>query len=720
MTSIPRSLNRANRATLTDASVDVLWSTETDADGAFVLPDGLSGHYFTISAVGDVASGGLPRRPTESTTIFNGDGYVIRLDLKDRAAPRLSAKVLGVPSLLADEITQAESRYSLLRFRNFGVSRFSPLLGMRNTVNTAFVPIAPDLEGRWKHARLLVAIDAGRPWEIDPVTLDPVTPVGRNDEWKGDGSLGLPFPTVFATAHPIWDPKTNEGFMVNFGKGMLEMPDTMPVMHEVHAAQKEVRSRTRAVLETVGLKRVVRLRDRIGNRLKSDAATVSTALSGSGNMLSTFFYLLRWDGLGDLQRWNLVDRATGVPVKVINSLHQVQVSESHIVVMDTGYQVGLNSLISQPTPNLQLADELLRDAVSRRPDPILRLYIIKRSDLEPGGAATGDPSGMQARVPCTVATLPAVSMHFTLDYAERDGKLWLTICHSSGTSIDGWVAQYDFLATDNSRPNPEVMGMLPAAAGLSRLAHYAIDPLTGGMSHCDLAMRDPFQWETALYGSSQGFTTLDIPDEVEATWWFGFGIWPEVATVAVLDQYADYPLRVTPREHVLSELRNGGRPSSLFRFDHGHGRILDHWIAEGDDRGCVLTAPQWVPRAGAEPDAEGRTAAFIVSVVYTAEERDAQGRCVPKAPQFWVFDAWDLARGPLCKLACPELRVGFAFHTAWLEDVAPWEAAYHVNVHQDYTSRFSPLTSGVVREVVKEALERFDASLREREERLGI
>jgi hypothetical protein len=75
-----------------------------------------------------------------------------------------------------------EAKYEKYQFSNYGIARFSLSLGLRNQLNTAFLPMkfAQD-----SCERLLVTYDAGRPYEIDTDTLEVVTPVGSNQEWRG-------------------------------------------------------------------------------------------------------------------------------------------------------------------------------------------------------------------------------------------------------------------------------------------------------------------------------------------------------------------------------------------------------------------------------------------------------------------------------------------------------------------------------------------------------
>lgn len=71
--------------------------------------------------------------------------------------------------------------------------------GAPNAANTAPLP--------WGD-RLFVTWDAGRPVELDPVTLDYVAEVGHIDSWGGSSMFGdtvLPF--LFSSAHPVADPE---------------------------------------------------------------------------------------------------------------------------------------------------------------------------------------------------------------------------------------------------------------------------------------------------------------------------------------------------------------------------------------------------------------------------------------------------------------------------------------------------------------------------------
>jgi carotenoid cleavage dioxygenase-like enzyme len=160
-------------------------------DGA--LPADIHGHLFIA---GSIASLGRPA--------FTGEGTLYRFDLEpDRI--RLTQNIMRPPCHYADRA--AANFGELMQFRDIGLSRISPLLGIRTVLSNSPIPLRD---------RMIVTTDAGRPWEFDPVTLELVTPIGKADEWLGSIPVPWAFPLVLSTAHPAEDEATGELFTVNF------------------------------------------------------------------------------------------------------------------------------------------------------------------------------------------------------------------------------------------------------------------------------------------------------------------------------------------------------------------------------------------------------------------------------------------------------------------------------------------------------------------------
>ncbi|OWY63071.1 carotenoid oxygenase, partial [cyanobacterium TDX16] len=148
-------------------------------------PDDLGGELFVTTS----------EQATAGRHAFFGDGVLVRLSLEPGsfgAAPdrwALRSKVLDTPSRRLRERTP-----EVFESGAYGTS--SPY-GPVNAANTAPLPWGDRLFATW---------DAGRPVEVDPVSLSFLGEVGHRTCWPtfGDSPV-LPF--VTSSAHPVVDPE---------------------------------------------------------------------------------------------------------------------------------------------------------------------------------------------------------------------------------------------------------------------------------------------------------------------------------------------------------------------------------------------------------------------------------------------------------------------------------------------------------------------------------
>lgn len=241
------------------------------------LPTDLQGHIFVVAA--------LPWG--DGTMVFNGDGMMYRLDL-GTATPMLKSRVAKSPCYWADVATRTDADYSMFKFVNAGVTRLGKL-GVRNELNTAFVPFGD---------RLAVTYDGGRPWELDVNTLEVITPIGWNKEWKTSiPFVSGPFQAYLSTAHPFWDSHTEEMFTVNYGQQ-------------------------------------------------------------AGEDIPPFTNIMRWDGEGDVLSWTIVDDE-GKPYEIKQSIHQLAVTRDYVVVVDCAFLVENEQILNSNHAKAQEPDTIL-------------------------------------------------------------------------------------------------------------------------------------------------------------------------------------------------------------------------------------------------------------------------------------------------------------------------------------------------------------------------
>lgn len=159
------------------------------------LPADIFGHMFVAGSIA------TPGRPA-----FSGEGTVYRIDISAEGLA-LKQAVFRPPCFLADQALQVDQQGGMLGFHDLGLTRLSPLLGVRTVLSNS--PIA-------LRDRMIITTDAGRPWEFDPVTLELVTAIGKSDEWLGSIPAPWVFPLFLTSAHPAEDRRTGEFFTANY------------------------------------------------------------------------------------------------------------------------------------------------------------------------------------------------------------------------------------------------------------------------------------------------------------------------------------------------------------------------------------------------------------------------------------------------------------------------------------------------------------------------
>jgi carotenoid cleavage dioxygenase-like enzyme len=521
------------------------------------LPNELRGHLYVVAPVGTVA---WPWRPVpDQPPIMNGDGKVARIDFEGGAA-KATVRMTRPPCQIADELTvHAGLPLSLLQFIDAGIARLSPLLGARDFLNTAFVPITRP----GQPTRLLLTYDAGRPYEIDPVTLKVVGPMGAAAEWAAETFDTAPFPMILSAGHPFFDPRTGEVFTINYGRSLQSMgphPDLMA-------------------------------------QLK---------LPLPGGMPQSFTHLVRWDGDGKLQHWKLVG-ADGKDIEVAQSVHQVAVTRNWILCFDTAFRVGFEQWFNDPLPHQHSFEAMLRALLARPQLPYTTVWLIPRAALGQGSTDPKNPTPVKV----AAATIPVESAHLLADYDDTGDVVTAHLSHCAASDLAEWVRPFDTSFYDGSEPRGFIEGMVAIGSmDVNRLGRYRIDAKTGAILDSKLVWDDRLTWAVALYAGRELPALGAVPEKIDQLFWSTAGFFPELLTKFVHDMYANYKNRVTPLEEIAKLAQQGGRPSTLIRVDTATMQIADSHEAPPS---VIIASPQYVPNS---------SGGWLISTVYTPDRAE--------------------------------------------------------------------------------------------------
>ena len=678
------------------------------------LPPDLPGHLFIVAPVGSIDSPSIEGTqiifPSDdgATPIYNGDGMIYRIDFNNLAeGVTLTSRLLKTPCYYADVATHKCQQYQQptdLSFQNLGILRFSNELGSRNQLNTGFLPMKfSEAEGY----RLLATWDMGRPYEIDTQTLEAVTPVGGNREWRPMNPLlaklpfqpPFPFPLVQSSAHPCFDFNTKEMFTVNVGRSLsIYISQLRPVLHRLldiinifdePGFHDLLIEQLPISDEQVGKKQVLK-QSIFENIFSSFQGLIksSSELLGLFEFFHSFVYIIRWDGINPLQKWEVV-LPNGEPVKVSQSIHQIGLTEDYIVLVDTAFKTLIEELIpGVKQKQYESAENFLRNLIDFPQLTDTYLYIVRRDELKPN----------QKQVQAKKLVIPRETTHFTLDYKNPDNQITIHLSHLCAWDVAEWIRDIDksIFEANNEIPKniKRLFGVLVSPMDISRLGCYVIDlrlenarVLKSDLSELyqDPANKDsqeqnysPNTWGPSL------FTCLENQsgERIEDIYWTCLGCWPELLTEHSLELYRDYKYREVPVKDVIKMTQQGIKPNLLRLHIHpidslsaDQNRLEIQDIYEFPDR-HFGTSPQFIPRVGGNGKA---TAGYIACIVYygAGDEPD-------NGNEIWIFDAANLKAGPVCQLWHPQLNLAFTVHTTWLPQIAKRTARYNVPVQEDY------------------------------------
>ncbi|MDX1520348.1 MAG: carotenoid oxygenase family protein, partial [Anaerolineae bacterium] len=517
---LPRSILKASRKELD------LQLTVTEGQ----LPTDMTGHAFIVAPVGTVDSGGLPYAGTNEagTPVFNGDAMIHRLDFDRPGEVHLKSRLGKTPCFYADQASTTDPKFEALKFKNHGLTRMALPLGPRNMVNTAFVPILePDAPNR-----LLVTYDAGRPYEVDPSSLELATAVGYIDEWRNflPADFEGPLPYILSTAHPYYDPHQKEFIAVNYGKSLENLLCSIPFLAAAEADIKELeqildriakfvegRDYHPDLLEQVrkalgelcggspvdgnpsgcldqikgliGLETgpATGLHPELHSHLTSLKKKIDSILPPDFLGFANFVYLIKWNTEGNFNRWQIMDEA-GQPVAIHQTMHQIQVTKKYVIVMDTAFKFDFDQLFSNPFPENKGIERLLRKLVTGPQAPVSTMYIIDRADLVNGQQPHNYPDKKNEfkdvpQVRAKKLIVPLEAIHFLANYdGPNEDEIVLYLAHNSADCVAEWLREYDTLAFRDDQPVPnDLVGMVVDPADIGHLGRYIIDGKNGAL-----------------------------------------------------------------------------------------------------------------------------------------------------------------------------------------------------------------------------------------------
>ena len=702
---LPKSLLSTSRSEFYDADgrkpeERSLLLTVKDKEGNETeLPPGLQGSFFIVAPAGSedsppVVENSKTVLPTRNgwTHLLNGDGMVYRVDFAQTGA-KYSSRFMETVTYLADKISH--QKYPDLAYFNFGISRLSIFTGACNQANTAFLPISG---GEDKPDRLLVTWDMGRPVEIDPVSLRVIAPIGKYSDWQPMQKVAssvMATKMLMSCAHPVVIPETNEVLTLNVVKslrGLMSLPRLLPYILQNLATDFLLNAFLRKILK------------RVASRIE----LVINFLIGLAQLFGWLdrqdLFIINWDAKTDTsESWQVVLQ-DGSSVKLKQTSHQMGLTEDYVVFADTAFKIIVEDLI----PSLSVRElkelnkakkkivawlKLLRDYSTF---PLLTdtaFYFIHRDQFKKS-------SSEENKVVATKVVLPGAAIaHFEVDHQNPNDEVTIHAALNQSTDFAEFIHSEDEPVSKNQKVADrmrEMAGVFTGAMEVNRPATFVVDVKAGEVDHkatISTEQAEKYTWALGICTYSDTKPTRQFDD----VYWTSFGAWSETVSEFMYEMYQDQYKNDPQRWEKFLRQVEEGKPTSLVRIhiDRQHGQpslsVADTYEFPANETVTYFgNSPQFIPKASSTDSTDG----YIVCTVNYSDEllskplnSEGSSSTWSANSEIWVFDAADLAKGPLCKLSHADMNFGMTVHTTWLPEIASPAEQREYKVREDFAAQ---------------------------------
>lgn len=700
---IPNSIMKASRDEIDELKLTILKQEGNKSFPVESLPDDLSGHVFIAA----------PLPYEDGSFVLNGDGMIYRLDLTEGKA-KLKTRIAKTPCYYADVAiqNQPENYPNDFKFKNGGPSRMSLVLGSRNQLNTAFLKTSE---------QLFVTFDAGRPYEIDPSSLEILEPVGSTENWKTMFPSSNLFGTYANPAHPVSNSNglKEELFTINYSTGYKgDYKDSIQniVSWIKNNKQKPINNiiiftqlfdvvlkicfaifniLRKAIIPILCLLIDVILDKRILSFIKNLPQIIGSLSEIKEQQIDSLLEQIEY-GYTKLICYDLKTKnfkslemilPDEKPVSPDQTIHQMAITKDYIIFMDIAFKVELSqifypfwseSLRKLKNITIQIIESssnpfsLSNNEVKKNISSVAHEYIysglLRFIPPKPytnlyiisRKLLSETIEKNEDKIKVQKVTIPREVSHFTADYCNPDDKITLHIAHNNGSDVTEWIRKCDS-PVPGKKLRPELAGMLVGTTDLGSLARYVIDGKSGVVLDERVISDTEFTWSLSVDTHNElcDQSINETDDTVKNIYWMSWGFSWENIPKRIYEFYKNGKFRHIHHD----QLPKDYKPTQLLRLDTEKMEIVDSFEFPYGHFACT---PQFIPSYLPCPeDKDPSIHGYIVCVVLADNSGD------PNQPQdeFWILHADDFNNKPVYRLSSPHLNLGLAIHSTWLQEI---------------------------------------------------
>ncbi len=396
-------------------------------------------------------------------------------------------------------------------------------------------------------------------------------------------------------------------------------------------------------------------------------------------------HIKRWDGAGDFEDWQVLDEA-GESVLIEQSIHELVCSRDFILLADTAFVAGMGMLtpwVNAPLPMDQTV-----------------VWVVDRRELFP------DTTTVTARR--IVVEQPCI--HLLAAHENPDDRITLYMLHTRATNTAEMLQAGDRdLKGQLFPPHMEGYGTLPVL-DLSSMGKHVLDVPSGEVVESSYIEEQPYTWGPYIY-MYPGRQLRPFQEQDLFVLWKGFDT--DLLPKRIFEAYKDVDDRRVPIEQLVGGEGLHHNPS-ITRVDTAEWRICDAYVFP--DRVLCYTISSLEAN-------HAEHSGWVIAAVVTDEPASQRS----SGHEYWLFEAEDLARGPIARLGHPQLNNATLFHSVYLPAevearLPPPERPYQVDLRADHppeeVAQWGEPLDSVFRDVVWPYFDQFESA--EADERAAV
>ncbi len=376
--------------------------------------------------------------------------------------------------------------------------------------------------------------------------------------------------------------------------------------------------------------------------------------------------LMKWDGKTEPQSWAVKDEV-GDFILIKQSLHELVFTRDYIILADTAFVTGTEMVA--PWMNAPLPEEKTV------------VYLVKRADL----------IAENSEVVAKRVEIDEACIHLIADYENPNGNINIYMLHTPATNTAEIIRSYDVDLQGRKYPEHVVgYGTLPVL-DISSIGKHVVNGEEGRVLASSYIRDEKLCWGPYMY-TYMGRQTRPFDRQDLFVMFKGFKA--EMLPKRVFDAYNKVENRRVPLEDMVAGKLDVN--NSIARIDKDHFAVADSYVFP--DKVLLYTISCM---ESSDADGSGYLLAGVVSDV--AENKLSSGH------EYWIFEADDLSKGPVCKLGHKSLNNSVLFHTVYLtseqeRSLDDKEAVYDVPLEEDYPVeellKFSPEVKKTFEEII--------------------